>query len=141
MTVDQDPEIVDVTGGSAGLAASYAAARALAEVFDATGDRLRGMGADGLRVMRDPDLLESGLLSPGSCAAAEAAVLAATGGPGGVVASSFGWEADAIAVRSAIDCLEAADDSVRFAITASTASWRWPWGRSPPPRSPPTPTC
>ena len=116
MTVDQDPEIVDIRGGSAGLAASYAAARALAEVFDGTGDRLRGMGADGLRVMRDPDLLESGLLCPGSCAAAEAAVLAFTGGPGGVVASSFGWEVDAIAVRAAIECLELADDSVRFAI-------------------------
>ena len=85
-------------------------------MFDRTGDRLRGMGADGLRVMRDPDLLESGLLCPGSCAAAEAAVLAATGGPGGVVASSFGWEADAVAVRTAIECLEAADDAVRLAI-------------------------
>ena len=116
MTVDQDPEIIDVRGGSAGVTASYAAARALATVFDGTGDRLRGMGADGLRVMRDPDLLESGLLCPGSCATAEAAVLAVTGGPDGVVAASFGWEADAIAVRTAIECLEAADDSVRFAI-------------------------
>jgi hypothetical protein len=112
----EDPEIIDVRGGSAGLAASYAAARELADVFDATGDWLRGLGADGLRVMRDPDLLESGLLSPGSCAAAEAAVLAATGGPGGVVPESFGWEADAIAVRAAVECLEAADDAVGFAI-------------------------
>ena len=116
MSVDQDPEIVDVRGGSAGVAASYAAARALADVFDATGDQLRDLGADGLRVMRNPELLESGLLCPGSCAAAEAAVLAATGGPHGVVAASFGWEVDAIAVRTAIECLEAADDSVRFAI-------------------------
>ncbi len=116
LSVDQEPEIVHVRGGSAGLEASYAAARALAQDFDDTGDRLRGMGADGLRVMRDPDLLESGLLAPGSCAAAEAAVLAATGGPDGVVAASFGWEADAIAVRTAIDCLELADDAVRFAI-------------------------
>ncbi len=43
-------------------------------------------------------------------------MLAATGGPDGVVASSFGWEADAVAVRGAIDCLEAADDAVRVAI-------------------------
>ena len=43
-------------------------------------------------------------------------MLAATGGPHGVVAASFGWEADAVAVRAAIDCLEAADDSARFAI-------------------------
>ena len=33
-----------------------------------------------------------------------------------MVAASFGWEADAIAVRTAIDCLELADESVRFAI-------------------------
>ena len=116
MSIDQEPEILEVHGGSAGVAASYSAARALADVFDRSGDRLRGMGADGLRVMRDPDLLESGLLCPGSCAAAEAAVLAVTGGPDGVLAASFGWEADAIAVRTAIDLLEAADDSVRFAI-------------------------
>ncbi len=116
MTADQDPEIVDIRGGSAGVAASYAAARELAEVFDETGDRLRDMGADGLRVMRDPDLLASGLLCPGSCATAEAAVLAVTGGPDGVMAASFGWEADAIAVRTAIECLEAADDSVRLAM-------------------------
>jgi hypothetical protein len=116
MTLDQEPEIVDVHGGAAGVAASYAAARELADVFDEVGDRLRGLGDDGLRVMRDPDLLESGLLCPGSCAAAEAAVLAVTGGPDGVVAASFGWEADAIGVRTAIECLEAADDAVRFAI-------------------------
>ena len=140
MTVDQDPEIVDIRGGSAGVAASYAAARELAEVFDGAGDRLRGMGADGLRVMRDLDLLESGLLCPGSCAAAEAAVLAVTGGPGGVVASSFGWEADVIAVRTAIECLEAADDSVRFAIEGLDRQLGGP-GRSLPRRSPPIPTC
>jgi hypothetical protein len=110
------PEIIDVRGGSAGVAASYAAARGLADVFDDAGDRLRGLGAEGLRVMRDPDLLESGLLSPGSCAEAEAAVLAVTGGPDGVMAASFGWEADALGVRTAIECLEAADETVRFAI-------------------------
>ena len=47
MTVDQDPEIVDIRGGSAGVAASYAAARALAEVFDGVGDRLRGWAPTG----------------------------------------------------------------------------------------------
>ena len=59
-----DPVVVDVTGGAGGVAASYAAARALADVFDAAGDRLRDWGTAGLRVMRDPDLLESGLLAP-----------------------------------------------------------------------------
>ena len=74
-------------------------------------------GTAGLRVMRDPDLLESGLLAPGSCAAAEAAVLAAAGGPHGAIAASLGWEVDAVAVRCAIAFLEAADESVRAAVT------------------------
>ncbi|HEX5089590.1 MAG TPA: hypothetical protein VFV89_17415 [Nocardioides sp.] len=112
-----DAEVVDVRGGAAGVAASYAAARTLAEAFDTAGDRLRGWGESGLRVMRDPDLLESGLLAPGSCAAAEAAVLEATGGPDGVVAASLGWEADAVGVRAAIECLELTDDAVRAAVT------------------------
>ncbi|HET6939760.1 MAG TPA: alpha/beta hydrolase, partial [Nocardioides sp.] len=115
---DTRPEIVDVRGGVAGVAASYAAARKLADAFDSAGDRLRDWGASGLRVMRDPDLLESGLLAPGTCAAAEAAVLAATGGPEGVVVASLGWEADAVCVRAAIECLELTDDAVRLAVAA-----------------------
>jgi hypothetical protein len=117
MTEDQ-PELVDVRGGSGGIAASYAAARRLADAFDAAGDRMREWGASGVRVMRDPDLLESGLLAPATCAFAEAAVLAATGGPEGVVAAALGWEADAVGVRAAIDCLELADDGVRLAVAA-----------------------
>ena len=110
------PEITHVTGGAGGLAASYAAARALADTFDAAGDRLRDWGAVGLRVMRDPDLLESGLLSPGTCAVAEEAVLAVTGGPEGVVAASLAWEVDAVAVRAAIEGLEVTDEAVRLAV-------------------------
>ena len=116
MTTTDDPVIVDVTGGSAGITASYLAARQLADAFDTAGDRLRDWGSSGLRVMRDPDLVESGLLSPATCAQAEAALLAATGGPQGVVAASLGWEADAVAVRLSIDGLETADEGVRLAI-------------------------
>jgi hypothetical protein len=111
-----DPQVIDVRGGSAGIAASYLAARRLADTFDRAGDRLRDWGASSLRVMRDPDLMESGLLSPGTCAMAEAAMIAATGGPQGVVTASLGWEADAVAVRMAIDCLETADEGARVAV-------------------------
>ncbi len=116
--MSDDPVVVEVTGGATGVAASYAAARALADFFDAAGDRLRDWGTAGLRVMRNPDLLESGLLAPGSCAAAEAAVLAAAGGPQGAVAASLGWEVDAVAVRCAVAFLEETDESVRVAVTA-----------------------
>ena len=116
MSSPDSPELLEVTGGAAGVAASYAAARELADAFDQAGDRLRAWGGAGLRVMRDPDLLESGLLSPGTCAAAEAAVLAAVGGPRGMLAASLGWEADAVAVRAAIACLEAADLTARASV-------------------------
>ena len=118
LLMTDDPVIVDVTGGAAGVAASYAAARALADAFDEAGDRLRGWGTDGLRTMRDPDLLESGLLSPGSCAEAEEALMAAAAGPHGAIAASLGWEADAMAVRAAIAYLEETDLAVRAAVTA-----------------------
>ena len=118
MSSSTAPEITHVTGGAAGLAASYAAARSLADTFDEARDRLRDWGATGLRVMRDPDLLESGLLSPGSCAVAEEAVLAVTAGPEGVVAASLAWEADAVAVRVAIEGLEVTDEAVRLAVVS-----------------------
>ena len=118
-------EIIGVTGGASGVAASYAAALRLAHTFDVAGDELRHWGEAGIRVMKDPDLLESGLLSPLTCAAAETAVLAATGGPEGVVAASLGWEADAIGVRTAIEFLQGTDDAVRLAIAALDRPLAW----------------
>lgn len=47
MTTDQVPVILDVRGGSAGITASYAAARDLADAFDTAGDRLREWGESG----------------------------------------------------------------------------------------------
>ena len=39
------PTITRVAGGIAGVAATYAAVRALADRFDAAGDRMRGWAA------------------------------------------------------------------------------------------------
>lgn len=106
-------EILDVTGGAGGVAASYAAARELADTFDAAGDRLRALVVEALSLMRDPDLLASGLLAPGSCAEAEAALLAYGTRTS---AAALGWEADAVAVRVAIAGLEGADEAARLAV-------------------------
>ena len=102
-------EITSVTGGAAGLAATYAAVRALADAYDAAGSRLRCWAALGPRTMTDPDLAASALLAPLTFAEAERAVLAATTGPDGVLVESCGWEVDAVAVRAAVAALETAD--------------------------------
>lgn len=110
--MSDDAQILEVTGGVGGLEASYAAVRALAATYDAAGDRLRGMADAGRRVLADGDLLESGLLCPGTFVLAEAAVVATTAGPDGLLVGSVGWELDAVAIRAAVTALEAADEGV-----------------------------
>ena len=110
MTDDQ-AVILEVSGGSHGLAASYAAMRALADTYDEAGDRLRDMARTGGRTMVDEDLLESSILSPGTAIRAETAVLAATTGPDGVLVESACWEVDAVAIRGSVSLFESADDA------------------------------
>jgi hypothetical protein len=110
--MSDDPAVVlEVRGGSHGLEASYAAMRALADTYDEAGDRLRGMASSGGRTLVDEDLLESSILSPGTAIRAEAAVLAATTGPDGILVESTAWEADAVAIRGTVSVFEAADDA------------------------------
>lgn len=103
------PPITRITGGVGGVAATYAAVRALADRFDAAGDRLRGWATTGARTLADPDLLESSPLSPITFAEAEERVLAATVGPDGTLAASLVYEADAILVRATIAAFEDCD--------------------------------
>ncbi|MDI6910495.1 hypothetical protein [Nocardioides sp.] len=109
-------DITSVTGGSAGLAATYAAVRALADAYDDAGSRLRGWAALGAQTMANPDLAESAVLAPLTFAEAEAAVLAATTGPDGVLVESLGWEADALAVRAVVTAFESTDALVGAAV-------------------------
>lgn len=100
---------VRVTGGSHGVAATYAQVRALATSYDTAGNRLRDRAGLGERTLTDADLLESALLSPGSFADAEGAVLATTIGPDGLLAGSVGWEVDALLVRGSVAAFEETD--------------------------------
>ena len=115
-------EIVGVTGGETGIAATYDEVRGLADAFDDAGAELRAWATDGLRALVDPDLVSSAPLSPPTFAAAEAALLAATTGPGGLVPEAVGWEGDAVLVRAALLTLEAGDEAVHQAIEA--IDWR-----------------
>lgn len=108
---DSTATILEVSGGSHGLEASYAAMRALADTYDEAGDRLRGMARTGGRMLVDEDLLQSSILSPGTAIAAEAAVVEATTGSDGVLVESAGWEVDAVAIRAVIALLESADEA------------------------------
>lgn len=109
-------DIVSVTGGAAGLAATYAAVRALADAYDEAGDRLRGWAALGARTVADPDLAASALLAPLTFAEAECAIVAATTGPDGVLVESCGWELDAVAVRAVLTSFETADAVAESAV-------------------------
>ena len=108
--------ITGISGGSAGVEATYDAVRALADAFDAAGSELRGWADLGARTMANPDLAESAILSPVTFAEAEGAVLAATTGPAGVLVESCGWEADALLVRAVVAGFEATDALVQDAV-------------------------
>lgn len=101
--------ITRVTGGVAGLAATYAAVRALADRFDAAGDHLRDHAAADARVLTEPDLLESAPLSPVTFAEAEARVLDASAGVHGALESSVTYEADALLLRATVTAYEECD--------------------------------
>lgn len=124
---DPTPPITNVTGGErdpavrrAGeLAASYAAARELADTYDTAGSTMRQWSGLGVTTVTNADVLESSILAPGSFALAESAVLAATTGPGGILAASVGWEADAILIRITITLFEETDELAEQAIEAA----------------------
>ena len=110
--------VVSVTGGVAGLAATYARLLALAEAYDAAAGRMRDWAALGARTLVDDDLVASAVLAPLSLAEAGAAVAGATTGRDGVLTESFGWTLDAEAVRLAVRLLEGADELAEGAVSS-----------------------
>lgn len=104
---------LEVTGGAAGLAASCAEARGLADGFDDTAERLGEVTLAGLATMRAPALLASTGLAPETGAAAEAALLALSGA---VAGCAVGLRADAASVRVALAALVAADAAAAAAV-------------------------
>ena len=108
-----DAHITHVTGGAYGLEATYAAVRRLADAFDSAGSELRDWAGLGARTMLDPDLVASAPLAPASFAVAEAAVVAATTGPDGVLVESVSWEEDAIVARTVVAAFDACDEEVQ----------------------------
>jgi hypothetical protein len=112
------PPITSVTGGVAGLSATYAAVRALADRYAAAGDQLRDQAAGDARVLVDPELLESAPLSPWTFAEAEAAVTEAAAGLHGATEMSVAYEADAMLVRATVTALQECDRLVGRSLDA-----------------------
>jgi hypothetical protein len=103
------PPITGVSGGVAGMAATYEAVRALADRFDTAGDRMRGWAATAGQILVDPDVVESAPLAPLTFAAAEECVLAASVGRHGILTSSLLYETDALLVRATVDAFVGCD--------------------------------
>lgn len=112
------PPVTGVTGGVTGMAATYAAVRALADRFDAAGDRMREWAATGGRTLADPDLVESAPLSPLTFAEAEERVAAATAGAHGILTTSLAYETDALLVRATVEAFEGCDRLVAASLEA-----------------------
>lgn len=130
-----DPTITHVSGGRVGLAATFAAVRALAATFDLAAEQLREWAGLGVRTTTDPALVLSAPLSPVTYGLAEATVLAATTGPDGVLAASVAWERDAVLVREAVALLEAGDERVRsWLLRLDDALVEHAFGLTDPPR-------
>lgn len=109
------PALPDHTtrGGYDGVAADYEAAGDLADLYDATGDRLLAWAATPARTIVDDDLLLSAPYAPGSFAALEGTLVLLTTTPVGLPAQALRWEAQAYAVRAIVTTLRTADALVR----------------------------
>jgi hypothetical protein len=101
--------IVGVTGGVAGVTATYDAMRRLAARYDAAGDRMRQHADVSGRVLVDPDLVESAVLSPATFAEVELRVAAAASGVHGALPASLTCEAGAVSIRATVDAFSECD--------------------------------
>src|SRR4051812_8299476 len=80
----------------------YAQLLQLADVFDRSGDELRGMVGLGAEVLRDDAVADSADLSAASHARAEDDIRAATTGRHGLLSRSVELDADALVVRATV---------------------------------------
>ena len=109
------PEITSVSGGAGGIEARYQDLEKLAQFYDKTGEQVQADAWEDKGLLVDGDLVASAVLSPDSFAEAEAAVIAATVGPGGLASRAIGFEVDTFAIRASIKAYQIADDITRAA--------------------------
>ena len=106
------PEI-RVSGGAGGIDAQYDDLERLGRLYSETGSRLAGFAWDDKLEAADGDLLASAVLSPGTFAAAESAILDATYGPDGLAARAALIEVQSFAFGAVVELYRTADDVQR----------------------------
>jgi hypothetical protein len=119
MYADERRATVPLTAVEAGrMVADFAAMTALAALYETRAAQMLDWAGLGAHTVANHDLVASAMLSPATCAEAEAAVLLATGQLAGHAAW---WKADATAVRAAEEALRLADRAA--AGLSRSADW------------------
>lgn len=125
-----------VLGGSHGVVVQREQAAQLGTLFLQSAQMLQDLTTETCAVGFDGDLVESAVLSPATFAEVEAAILAATSGPQGLLPTSLEWELDGVAVVAAVAAFARSDEMVaagldaldyRIGLTAG-----YPLGNAPP---------
>ncbi|WP_104108238.1 hypothetical protein [Nocardioides sp. 616] len=75
---------------------------ALADLFDSSGEEMRGRARLGVAVLSDPEIVASAALSPATYAEAESDIRAATTGKNGLLTRSVELDADGLVVRATV---------------------------------------
>jgi hypothetical protein len=101
---------LSVSGGAGGIEATYDDLLRLGRLYGDTGGRLLEAAWDDKLEAADGDLLASAILSPGSFAEAEAAIIDATYGPRGLVVRATTIEAQRLCFVGVVEIYRAADD-------------------------------
>lgn len=107
---------LSVSGGAGSIDARYDDLERLGRLYGDVGGRLVGFAWDDKLEAADGDLIASAILSPGSFADAEAAILEATYGPRGLVARAVVIEAESFCFVAVVEIYRTADDLRRAAI-------------------------
>jgi len=107
---------IRVSGGAGGIDAQYDDIERLGHLYGDVGGRLVEQAWDDKLEAADGDLLASSVLSPGSFAAAEGAILDATYGPRGLVARAVVIEAESVCFVAVVEIYRTADELRHAAI-------------------------
>jgi hypothetical protein len=109
---------ITVSGGAGSIDARYDDIERLGRLYGDVGGRLVGWAWDDKLEAADGDLVASAILSPGTFAAAEAAILDATFGPRGLVARAVVIEAESFCFVAVVEIFRTADELRGAAIEA-----------------------
>lgn len=113
---EQGLPAIRVSGGTGGIDARYDDLERLGRLYAETGGRLADAAWEDRLEAADGDLVASAVLSPTTFAAAEAAILDATYGPGGLVVRAAVVEAQSWCFVACVELYRAADEARYVAI-------------------------